>query len=407
MQLFYRLLIYTILFSSIRMLVGGYSSLYLTNHGLSIANISFLKAFQGIVIVLTQIPIGVIIDKSNNRFPFILISIFLAAIWMFLTAIGNTTSIFFTAEFFNGLSLAIFNAVMLPILVETYTYETGKDDYNYTLGKFFKYQNLLMVISVLLGSVFVTVESRYVWFIAAAILTIIGLFSLLASDLKKFNIPISKSQPLNKTRLHFKNLFNVLRIEHIIILFIANVSLITVFQILAQFWQIIIYDYLGEHTSNAIVYGLVFAIILLFQALGSSFAEKKSSLKISLFFMAFFVAATIYLIEYNGNDIYKIIPITLFLSCFILFKYPSIIISALLHKNISNDIRATFDSLISTISMLVSIGAFYMIGILLNSFGNKVIILSLIFLMTTSFFSTLLYVIKTRYGLRNSLVTTS
>ncbi|KGP64250.1 hypothetical protein EP47_04155 [Legionella norrlandica] len=135
-----------------------------------------------------------------------------------------------------------------------------------------------------------------------------------------------------------------------------------------------IYDYLGEHTSDAIVYGIVFAVILVFQALGSFFAEKKNSIKLSLFFMAFFVAATSYLIGYDGNEIYKIIPIVLFLSCFILFKYPSIIISALLHKNISNHIRATFDSLISTISMLVSIGAFYMIGILLNHFGNKVII---------------------------------
>ncbi len=368
------------------MLVGGYSSLYLTNHGLSIADISFLKAFQGIVIVLIQIPVGVIIDKCNNRFPFILISIFLAAIWMFLTAIGNATSVFFTAEFFNGLSLAIFNAVMLPILVETYSYETGKDDYNYTLGKFFKYQNLLMVISVLLGSVFVTVESRYVWFVASFILTIIGLFSLLANDLKKFNIIKSKRPTQNKTKIHFKNLFNVLRVENIVILFIANISLVTVFQILAQFWQVIVYDYLGEHTSDAIVYGLIFAVILIFQALGSFFAEKKNSLNASLCFMAFFVAATSYLISYNGNEIYKIIPITLFLSCFILFKYPSIIISALLHKNITNDIRATFDSLISTFSMLASIGAFYIIGILLNNFGNKVIILSLIFLMITSFF---------------------
>ena len=112
-------------------------------------------------------------------------------------------------------------------------------------------------------------------------------------------------------------------------------------------------------------------------------------------------------IDSKGNEIYKIISIILFLSCFILFKYPSIIISAVLHKNISNDIRATFDSLISTISMLVSIGAFYMIGILLNSFGNKVIILSLTLLMMTSFFSAFLYVIKTRYSLRNGLVTTS
>lgn len=193
---------------------------------------------------------------------------------------------------------------------------------------------------------------------------------------------------------------------HFFILFIANISLVTVFQILAQFWQLIVYDYLGEHTSDAIVYGLIFAVILLFQAIGSIFAEKKNSLNVSLCFMTFFVAVTSYLISYDGNETYKIIPIILFLSCFILFKYPSIIISALLHKNITNDIRATFDSLISTLSMLVSISAFYIIGILLNNFGNKVIILSLIFLMIISFFSTFLYVIKTRYALRNKLVTT-
>ena len=329
------------------MLVGGYSSLYLTSHGLSIADISFLKAFQGGVIVLTQVPIGVIIDKSNNRFPFILISIFLAAIWMFLTALGDTPLTFFAAEFFNGLSLAIFNAVMLPILVETYSHETGKDDYNYTLGKFFKYQNLLMVVSVLLGSVFVEVDSRCVWLIASFILILMGFFSLLTNDLKKFNITKSGSQIHNKSKFHFRSLFNVLKVENILILFIANISLLTVFQILAQFWQIIIYEYLGESAPHAIVYGLIFAAILIFQALASFFAEKKNSLKICLIFMAFFVAIMSYLTAYDGGELYKIIPIILFLSCFILFKYPSIIISALLHKNISNDIRATFDSLIS------------------------------------------------------------
>ncbi|HAT9014053.1 TPA: hypothetical protein JBB15_15265, partial [Legionella pneumophila subsp. pneumophila] len=162
MPLFYRLLTYTILFSCIRMLIGGYASLYLMQHGFSIADISFLKAFQSLVIVLIQIPIGYLIDNRSNRYPFILISIFFAAIWMFLTAVGNNSIYFFIAELFNALSLAIFNAVMLPILVETYTYETGKNDYNYTLGKFFKYQNLLMAISVILGSGFVRIDSRYV-----------------------------------------------------------------------------------------------------------------------------------------------------------------------------------------------------------------------------------------------------
>ncbi|HAT2067020.1 TPA: MFS transporter [Legionella pneumophila] len=384
------------------MLIGGYAALYLIKHGLTIADISFLKAFQGLVIILIQVPIGVIIDRRNNRYPFILISLFLAAIWMFLTAIGDTAFCFFTAELFNGLSLAIFNAVMLPILVETYSYETGKDDYNYTLGKFFKYQNLLMAISVILGSIFVKIDSNYVWFAASFSLIVIGLFSLLANDVKKFNFISTPNKSVEKTRSHFSNLLNLIKAENIIILFIANISLVTVFQILAQFWQVIIYDYLNEQASYALVYGFVFAIILILQAIGSSLAEKKSSLKISLICMVIFITITSYLMMSSSSGTYTIIPIVLFLLCFILFKYPSIIISALLHQNISNDIRATFDSLISMLSMVLSIVAFYLIGILLNNFGNKVIILSLTFLTIISFFSTLLYLLKIKYGLKSN-----
>lgn len=407
MPLFYRLLTFSILFSSIRMLIGGYAALYLIKHGLTIADISFLKAFQGLAIILVQVPIGVIIDRRSNRYPFILISIFLAAIWMFLTAIGNTAFCFFTAELFNGLSLAIFNAVMLPILVETYSYETGKDDYNYTLGKFFKYQNLLMAISVILGSIFVKIDSSYVWFTASFSLIVIGLFSLLTNDVQKFNIISNSKKSIEKTKTHFSNLLNLIRAENIIILFIANISLATVFQILAQFWQAIIYDYLNERASYALVYGFVFSIILIFQAIGSSLAEKKSSLKLSLISMVIFIAITSYLMMGNSNGTYTIIPIFLFLLCFILFKYPSVVISALLHQNISNDIRATFDSLISTLSMVLSIIAFYLIGVLLNNFGNRVIILSLTFLTIISFLSTLFYLVNIKYGLKNNVALAS
>ncbi|HCR5154347.1 TPA: hypothetical protein OO049_003087, partial [Legionella pneumophila] len=194
----------------------------------------------------------------------------------------------------------------------------------------------------------------------------------------------------------------LIKAENIIILFIANISLVTVFQILAQFWQVIIYDYLNEQASYALVYGFVFAIILILQAIGSSLAEKKSSLKISLICMVIFITITSYLMMSSSSGTYTIIPIFLFLLCFILFKYPSIIISALLHQNISNDIRATFDSLISMLSMVLSIVAFYLIGILLNNFGNKVIILSLTFLTIISFFSTLLYLLKIKYGLKSN-----
>jgi len=402
MPLFYRLLTYTILFSSIRMLIGGYSSLYLINHGLSIADISFLKAFQGSIIVLIQIPIGYIIDRYKNRFLFVLLSIFLSAIWLFLTGISNNAFCFYTAELFNGISLAIFNAVMLPILVETYTHETGKNDYNYTLGKFFKYQNLLMAMSVILGSIFVNITSRYVWQISALLLLGIGVFSILSNDMKKFRFS-SIDTPHKKAKVHFNHIFTLVKSDNLAVLFLANIALITIFQLLAQFWQIIIYDYLGKDTSYALVYGLFFSIILILQAVGSYWAEKKDSLHLSLVFMFLLIVSMGYLTIHNEYSSNKIISMIFFLTAFILFKYPSVIISALLHKNIGNDIRSTFDSIISTLSMVVSIVIFCGIGVLLKKFGNDVILLSLTGLSTISFICMISYLFKTNYKLKNKL----
>ncbi len=404
MPLFYRLLTYTILFSSIRMLIGGYSSLYLINHGLSIADISFLKAFQAVVIVIIQIPIGVVIDKYRNRYPFILISIFLSAAWLFLTGISDSSGYFYTAELLNGVSLAIFNAVMLPILVETYSYETGKDDYNYTLGKFFKYQNLLMALSVILGSIFVNITSRYIWLISALLLFGIGVFSILSNDLKKYNfLPTKKTHKISMR--YFSDIFNHIISKDLVALFVANIALITIFQILAQFWQIIIYDYLGKYTSYALVYGLFFSVILMLQAIGSYLAEKRDSLLISFVFMLFLSVSLGYLLVCNENYSNRFILITVFLVSFILFKYPAVIISALLHKNISNDIRATFDSIISTFSMLVAIIVFYLVGVLLNTFGNRVILLSLEILSIISIICIASYFINVKYKSQLTLST--
>lgn len=400
MPLFYRLLTYTILFSSIRMLIGGYSSLYLINHGLSIADISFLKAFQGLVVVLIQIPIGFLIDHHKNRYPFILLSIFLAAIWLFLTGVSNTAFGFYTAELFNGVSLAVFNAVMLPILVETYSYETGKDDYNHTLGKFFKYQNLLMAISVILGSIFVNITSRYIWLISALLLLGIGLFSMLTKDVKKFNFPSIKT-PQKKAKPHFIHIFSQVKSNNLTILLLANVALITIFQILAQFWQIIIYDYLGKDISYALIYGLFFSVILILQSVGSYWAEKQNSLYLSLLCVFLLIVSMGYLTIYRGSYSSGIIPIGLFLTSFILFKYPSVITSALIHKNIGNDIRATFDSLLSTLSMLVSILIFSLVGVLLNKFGNNVILVSLTALSMMSLICITSYLFKIQHKLKN------
>lgn len=114
-----------------------------------------------------------------------------------------------------------------------------------------------------------------------------------------------------------------------------------------------------------------------------------------------------YLTVCNENYSNIIIPIIIFLASFILFKYPSVIISALLHKNINNDIRATFDSIISTFSMVASIVVFYLVGVLLKKFGNSVILLSFATLSIISMICITLYFVKAKYKLKNQLAEVS
>jgi len=182
---------------------------------------------------------------------------------------------------------------------------------------------------------------------------------------------------------------------------LANVALITIFQILAQFWQIIIYHYLGKDISYALVYGLFFSIILMLQALGSYWAEKHNSLYLSLLCVFLLIVSMGYLTIYSESYSRGIIPIGVFLMSFVLFKYPSVIVSALIHKNIGNEIRATFDSILSTLSMLASILIFSLVGVLLNKFGNNVILLSLTALSMISLICITSYLFKIQHELKN------
>lgn len=390
--LFLKLLIYSILFTSLRMIIGGYSSLYLLSHGLHYADIAYLKSFQSLIIILSQIPVGYFIDKAQNRFRFIMLSMFLAAAWLFLTGIATDKAVFFIAEILNAISLSIFNAVMLPILVETYTFETNTRNYNETLGIFFKIQNIVMALFVILGSLFVDVSSRSPWLLSALFLILAIFYAIASEDIKKFKF--SKVNKKTKLKKHYGLVFSYLFENKITSLFAANVALTTIFMILAQFWQIFISEYLHLTFSYALVYGGCFSVILILQAIGSSIAEKHDSINSSLLSTVGLTLCSGLLIVLNKN--HSMIGITTFLFLFILFKYPSVIISAEIHQGLPDEIRASFDSLSSLLTMILSIVFFCLLGEYLKKFGTNVLAYSLLGCSLIAFFGICTHIINIR-----------
>ena len=359
---------------SVRIIIGGYSSLYLLHHGLHYGDIAYLKSFQGFIIILLQIPVGYFIDKQHNRFSFIIVSMFLAAIWLLLTGVATNKTIFFTAEIFNAISLSLFNAVMLPLLVKTYTFETNPRNYNETLGIFFKLQNIVMALFVVLGSLFVDVSSRTPWILSAFLLVLAVFYAVLSKDIRKFKF--SKINKQTKLKKHYDLVFSYLFENKIASLFIANIALTTIFMILAQFWQIFISEYLHLTFNDALVYGCCFSVILVLQAIGSSIAEKYNSTNGSLLSTAGVVLCSGLLVILKSN--HSAIGVIAFLSLFILFKYPSVILSAEIHRGLPDEIRASFDSLSNLLTMILSIVFFGLLGVYLKKFGTSVLAYSLL-----------------------------
>ena len=131
---------YGVIFSSLRMLVGAISAVYLIAVGLEIQDVGFIKAFQASVIFILDIPLAYIADKKSRKLS-IVISVFFALLWLFTMGVGKVRFHFYVAEFFNAISLALMSGAFTSYLIDKEK-ENSRNANNIkkVLGKYHKYQ---------------------------------------------------------------------------------------------------------------------------------------------------------------------------------------------------------------------------------------------------------------------------
>lgn len=104
-------------FGCVRMLIGAFSVVYMLSKGVSLYQLGWIKAFQGVILVFVDIPLSHLSDKYSRKLSIIL-SIFFASVWLFLMGVGHTFTHFMIAEFFNALSLGLMSGTFSAYLYD-------------------------------------------------------------------------------------------------------------------------------------------------------------------------------------------------------------------------------------------------------------------------------------------------
>lgn len=363
-----RIIYFGVAYSSIRMLVGAISAVYMLAYGLDIVDIAMVKAFQAGVILLLDIPLAYVADKKSRKLSVLVAGLF-AVLWLFTMGAATTLPMFYLAEFFNAVSIALFGGSFVAYLIDkNESTHSGASSIQQVLGRFGKYQYMGMGVAALIGSAFIGVDSKVVWFVASGLLGVLILISLLMlpKDTQQQSTDVEVS-PFSEVFGIFKDI--ALRAE---IKWIAGtLILLTVYyQLIIQFWQVVLTTDNGDAVTKGYVYGTVFVVILFAQSFSGYLLERLARKWIVAVIAFSTVPLALFPVLAAINLMYATIAIIVLL--FFVLRLANIALQSSVQENISSSLRASYDSVISTIARVVLLLTMPLFGFTLQHLGFTV-----------------------------------
>ncbi|MDG6457500.1 MFS transporter [Glaesserella parasuis] len=349
--------------SSARMLIGASSTVYMLISNISLYQIGLIKSLQAIIILFLGFVIGIVSDRVERK-KLYLIAIFFAVVWLllfYIAGIIQSFEIFLLAEIFNAISLAIFQNNSNAYLVEQYIVDKPDGNLSEAFGKLGKYDFFVMAIFSLLGGMIYSIINGYVFGLASFIMLIILFLSW------RF-LPKCKRSLAKKKRYISKLDFAILNKKFKKYRFevVVFVILSLYFQIIIQYWQVVVYnfDLIKEYEF---LLGVLLFFMLIAQSLAGKLIETNKT-KI-LNFMPFLFMGSVFLCLF-GELIQSFILYS-FGICLSLFsiRHTLIKIDAILHHQLLSRFRAKYDMLLNSIVRIVSALGLILIGHLSEIYG--------------------------------------
>lgn len=372
-------LTFTAVFTLFRSSMSGIFSLFYAKNGIPNANISSIKSFQNIGIMLGLLPAGYLADRIGRLKVLALSSIVIASSFLILILFRNF--LFFSlAELLYGIGLALNSGTLIA-------YITDLQEQNHLSpnSKLMGIQVIILNLTTLIGGnigtgLFVIRDIAPVWFALIGL----GLYPAFIFVMIKF-LSFSDNKAAHKRKNNsIKNIASFFKKRNFWILLLLNVGYDCGTQFILIYWSIIYVEKLGFNLS------LVYTLFMCALILGSLIFNRISTFASSRSITILNTVCMILVFVLSGIIENKYLLLTLFLLIELLMGMMSGQISATSNEAIYGESnKSTMLSTVSFIAEILVSLSLFVSNAIMKWAGN----LKVMFFVSAAYFSIVLLII--------------
>ncbi len=372
-------LIFTAVFTLFRSSMSGIFSLFYAKNGIPNANISSIKSFQNIGIMLGLLPAGYLADRIGRLKVLSLSSIVIASSFLILILFRNF--LFFSlAELLYGIGLALNSGTLIAYITDLQ--EQNQLSPN---SKLMGMQVIILNLTTLIGGnigtgLFVFRDIAPVWFALIGL----GIYPAFIFVMIKF-LSFSDNKAAHKRKNNsIKNIANFFKKRNFWILLLLNVGYDCGTQFILIYWSIIYVEKLGFNLS------LVYTLFMCALILGSLIFNRISTFASSRSITILNTLCMISVFVLSGILENKYLLLTLFLLIELLMGMMSGQISATSNEAIYGESnKSTMLSTVSFIAEILVSLSLFVSNAIMKWAGN----LKVMFFVSAAYFSIVLLII--------------
>ena len=348
------LILLSAIFQAVRMMTGATSTLYLIDKGILEGEIAALRTLQFFVIVSTDSLLGYLADKYGRRL-FLLLSILFSSCWLFITSVGSNTHLLYLGEVFNALSIATGSGVFISLLIDAYKIEQRSSiDVTKIISRHCLVVSLGMIVGVIVGSFFSLDQLDRLWLLASCLCVLVLPFAFFLTSTNYYN-RLPRAPKLRHHSLWMytlkkdvQDLKKIFYINKIIPSFLISTLSSALFRVLISYTPLVTRLNIPNY-SNSYVHALILVLMLLAQSLAGYVIKlfNKS-------FLLIICTVLITLLTLITCSVPSSINVASWITLSGLLMSLIVCTSGYIHNRISDEFRATFDSLLNTVSTLSS-----------------------------------------------------
>lgn len=376
-----KIIISMVSMSSVRMLIGAASTIYMVSAGVSLYEIGLIKSTQAVAMILLGFISGIFSDRLSRKNIY-LSSILFSSIWLyllFLAGIKKIVILFYLAEIVNAISLSLFQNNTNGYLIEQARKDTPQQELNELFGKFNKYSFFFMAIFSVIGGIVYNILYEHSFSVSASLMLLVFMLSIIY-------LPNIKERNKSKKYLNKREFYLIARKMNKYKFSLSIFILYSLFfQIIIQYWQVLLIPFKITEGKEYIL-GIILFLMFLVQSLSGKCVEINFIKSKSL--TRFYFSSTILLMIYSlYNDLFFIFVLSLCVNLF-LVRYTITQSAVILHKDLKNSFRSKYDMLVNFIIRILTALSLVTVGYISEKFGiDKILILGLFLSILTIFLS--------------------